>query len=306
MLGRALAIVGRSLDHGKGALQCLSQPMSDHHQPRGESHTGIFVMHEKLPRLHHHAETSHTEHGLSLIVDGYLRMEHGSELRVEPGSLLIIPAGAPHRPIEGRDLDLWLVGFCASCVRMDETQLLMQPFLQVRHGALPVVAIPSGKQRKLIRLFRELQAESERHAPDAPELSRCLLSLILGEVRRAMPMTNAGPSSGSLVADALAFIQQHCLEPISLKDVAASVYRTPSHVASTIKTATGYSVGDWIRSGRVGEATNRLAHTDASLDEIAAHVGWQDKTHFIRQFRKVHGVTPAAWRKQHAQSHVSD
>lgn len=262
-------------------------------------------MHEKRPRVHQHAESSHTEHGLTFIVDGFLRMEHGAEIRVEPGSVVLVPAGVPHRPIEGRNLEYWLVGFCATCVRMDETQVLMEPFVRARHGALPVVPIPSAKRRKLVRLFRELQVESERHAPEAPELSRCLLSLILGEVRRAMPMTNTTASDGSLVADALAFIQQHCLEAISLKDVAGAVHRTPSHVAATIKTATGYSVGAWIRSGRIGEATSRLAHTDSTLDEIAAHVGWQDKTHFIRQFRKVHGVTPAAWRRQHAQSHTS-
>lgn len=269
------------------------------------NHTGIFVAHETAQHVHPHGESSHTEHGLTYVTEGFLRMEHGTEIRVEPGSVIIVPAGAPHRPIEGRNLEYWLVGFCAACVRMDETQLLMQPFLQVRHGALPVVPILPSKRRKLVRLFRELKSESERHAPEAPELSRCLLSLLLGEIRRAMPMTNTSASDGSLVAEALAFIQQRCLEPISLKDVAGAVHRTPSHVASTVKTATGYSVGDWIRSGRIGEAATRLAHTDDTLDEIAAHVGWQDKTHFIRQFRKVHGVTPAAWRRRHTSSHAS-
>ncbi len=279
--------------------------MADTSSSPSGSHTGIFVVHEKHQRIHHHAESSHTEHGLTFVVDGILRMEHGTEIRVAPGSVVVVPVGAPHRLIEGRDLEYWLLGFCASCVRMDETQLLMQPFMQVRHGALPIVLVPAGKRRKLVRLYRELKAESERHGPEAPELSRCLLSLILGEVYRAMPMTRASVSDGSLVAKALAFIQQHCLEAISLKDVASAVHRTPSHVAATIKTATGYSVGDWIRSGRVGEAATRLAHTDASLDEVAAHVGWQDKTHFIRQFRKVYGITPAAWRKQHAHSHAT-
>ena len=45
-------------------------------------------------------------------------------------------------------------------------------------------------------------------------------------------------------------------------------------------------MGEWILTGRVAEAARRLAHTEDSLDEITHHVGWQDKTHFIRQFRK--------------------
>ena len=76
------------------------------------------------------------------------------------------------------------------------------------------------------------------------------------------------------------------------------MHRTPAHVTSTVKQATGYSVGEWITSARVAEAASRLAHTDDPLDAVAEHVGWRDKTHFIRQFRKVQGETPAAWRKR--------
>jgi AraC-like DNA-binding protein len=85
--------------------------------------------------------------------------------------------------------------------------------------------------------------------------------------------------------------------------VAAEVHRTPTHVAATIKAATGYSVGQWISAGRVAEAAARLAHTDESIDQITTRVGWQDTTHFIRQFRKAYGSTPAAWRRLHRARH---
>jgi len=264
---------------------------------------GIFVIHEKTPRLHSHAEVTHTEHGLTYLADGWFRMEHGSELTARAGSITIVPAGVPHRAIDGEDLEYWLVGFCATCARLDESQLLMAAFRNVRHGALPVVEIPEERRQRVVSLFGELRDECERAAPESPELMRSLLTLLLGEVHRSMPGSQDHTPEGSLVAEALAFVQRRCLEPISLKDVAAAVHRTPAHVAATIKKSTGYSVGEWIASGRVGEAANRLAHTDDSLDEIANRVGWQDKTHFIRKFRKAYGVTPAAWRRQHRSSH---
>jgi AraC-like DNA-binding protein len=34
------------------------------------------------------------------------------------------------------------------------------------------------------------------------------------------------------------------------------------------------------------------------VDIIAERVGYADVTHFIRLFRRVHGVTPAAWRRR--------
>lgn len=278
--------------------------MTSQHEEPLSGHGGTYVLHETLEVLEAHAETSHTDYGLTFLVDGWFRMEHGTEIYVEPGSVVLMPAGAPHRPMEGADLEYWLVGFCATCVKLDETHLLMQSFHRVRHGALPIIHIPRSKRRQLVRMFRDLHAESLRGTPESPELSRCLLLLLLGEIYRAMPKPAVEvPQDGSLVSSALAYIQQHCLEAISLRDVADFVHRTPSHVASTVKNATGHSVGTWINSGRLGEAANRLAHTDDSLDEIASNIGWQDKTHFIRQFRKVYGVTPAAWRRQNVLAH---
>lgn len=264
---------------------------------------GVFVVHERIDRLHPHAEVSHTEYGLTYLVDGWFRMEHGTQIKAEAGSITVVPAGAPHRPIDGRDMEYWLVGFCAICVQFDESQLLMSPFRRVRQGALPIVVIPRSRRRRMLQLFSELRDECGRAAPESPELVRSLLLLLLGEVRRAMPGADVAGVESSLVPDALEFIQQRCLDPISLRDVASAVHRTPAHVAATVKKSTGYSVGEWINSGRVGEAANRLIHTDDSLVEVANSVGWQDKTHFIRQFRKAYGATPAAWRKQHRPLH---
>jgi len=236
---------------------------------------------------------THTEHVLGYLVDGSVRMVSGAAIEAHTGDALLIPAGVPHRSLGG-DADRWTVGFCASCLRLDEEHPLMRPFRAVRCGAVPVLPIARGRRRRLARLFREMKEECERNAPESPELARSLLLLLLGELCRAMPQATH-PSS--LVAEALAVIQRRAFEPISLRDVAAAVHRTPAHVASEVKTATGYTVGDWLRAARVAEAAAWLAHSDETLDAIAERVGWRDKTHFIRQFRKVHGETPAAWRR---------
>ena len=274
-----------------------------HTEESFSGHGGVFVLHETVASLTAHAETSHTEYGLNYLVDGWFAMEHGGPIEVRAGELTVVPAGVPHRPLAGEQLEYWLVGFCPSCVGLDEGMLLMSPFRRVRHGVSPVVAIPPERRPHLLRLFGELAEELERGAPESAELARSLLLLILGEVRRAMPGADTPAARGSLVSEALEFIQRRCLDGISLEDVAAFVHRTPAHVAATVKKATGYTVGQWLTSARVAEAAARLAHTDDSLDDIAEHVGWRDKTHFIRQFRKAHGVTPARWRREQRARH---
>lgn len=262
------------------------------------SHGAVFVLHESVARFEPHPTTSHTEHGLTYLEEGWFELEHGRVVRGRPGTFTVVPAGIPHRPLGGRDMRYWLLSFCASCLELDETQPLMSPFRRVRRGALPVLDVPKGRRRKVVRLFREIGEEQTRDAPETAELVRALVLLLLGEARRAMPGDAPRGAGGTLVADALEMIQRRCLEPISLRDVAAAVHRSPAHVASVVKAETGYSVGEWLRAGRCAEAAARLTHTDDTLDEIAEAVGWRDKTHFIRQFKKAHGVTPAAWRRE--------
>ncbi len=251
----------------------------------------------KAPVLKAQAEVTHTDHVLSYMVAGSVRIQHGGPVLIEAGSVTLVPAGVPHRLLGGTDVEIWLVSFCAGCLSLDEHQPLMGPFYNARLGALPVVEIAEARRGRLVRLLADLHEELQATDTTSLELSRCALMLLLGEVRRGQNRLPPQPVSGSLVGDALAFIQRRCLQPISLRDVAAAVHRTPAHVATQVKGATGYTVGEWITSGRVAEAAARLAHTDDRIADIAEHVGWRDTTHFIRQFKKAFGTTPAAWRR---------
>jgi AraC-like DNA-binding protein len=248
-----------------------------------------------------YAEVTHTAHVLSFLVAGSIQIQHGGPVQIEAGSVTLVPAGVPHRVLGGTDVEIWLLSFCAGCLSLDEHQPLMAPFYSARLGALPVVEIAENRRGRLVRLLADLREELETHDATSLELSRCALMLLLGEVRRGHSRLEQQPVAGSLVGDALAFIQRRCLQPISLRDVAAAVHRTPAHVATQVKGATGYTVGEWITAGRVAEAAARLTHTDDRVAEIAEHVGWRDTTHFIRQFKKAFGATPAAWRRTQRQ-----
>ena len=163
---------------------------------------------------------------------------------------------------------------------------------------MPIASVAAGRRRKVARLYRELAEEERRAAPESPELSRALLFLLLGEAVRALPHTEGPVVPARLSALALEYNQKNATTGISLRDVARVVDRAPAHVATTVKADTGHTVGDWITAARLSEAAAQLRHTDASLNEVADHAGYQDTTHFIRQFKKAYGATPIAWRRK--------
>ncbi|MGH1343046.1 MAG: AraC family transcriptional regulator [Nannocystales bacterium] len=272
-------------------------------------HGGIVV--GQIPGMKMKAGTdpahavSHTDHVIFVVERGARQLELGGlTVRASAGSILLLPAGVPHRPLGSSDVEAWCVAFCASCLQLGEEQLLMSAFRRIRGGALPLAVPDEARRPHPARLCRELYEENERGAPESRELARSLLLLLLGEVHRAMPGPEYAAQQDSLVSDALEFIRRECLTPISLKDVAAAVHKSAAHLTTTVKAETGHTVGEWIRAGRLSEACNRLAHTDDSVEEVSAAVGWKDATQLIRQFRRAYGVTPAAWRRDIAAAHI--
>lgn len=267
-------------------------------QQPGPPHPSCYVLHETGVSTHPAPVAVHAEHGLVFARDGWFTMEQKYETLSLSGSVTIVPAGVPHRPLAGEDLDYWLLGFSAGGFGFDEAQAVMRPFAEVRLGASPVIQLNEASQARLQLWFETLAREAEGQNELTAEVQRSLITLILSEVSRAMPKADEDTQRSPLVATALRYIQRNSLSPISLSDVASAVGRTPPHVAAVVKSETGFTVGTWITSARVAKAAQLLQHTDMPVDQIAPHIGWQDTTHFIRQFRKIYGVTPAAWRKK--------
>jgi AraC family transcriptional activator of pobA len=265
--------------------------VSEAREPVGE----VAVAHRTmLGGAARHAPVTHAHAALAFYTDGHARMELDGRWELAPGDVLIVPAGAPHRRLAAKDAAFWGLGFCVPCfASLDGAAELLAPFERVRDGAAAVVSIPGERQELLASLFRELEART--HAPSA--VQRSLLTLVLDEVGRAA-RGHAGPPAGGsgVVVDALRYIERHCLRPLTLAEVAAAVGRSPAHVTTALRRATGRSAVAWIVAGRMAEARRRLLHSDEHVDVIAERVGYADPTHFIRMFRREHGTTPAAWR----------
>jgi AraC-like DNA-binding protein len=246
------------------------------------------------------APAVHTYVALALYVDGHGRVEHRGEFELRAGHLHLIPAGDAHRFLSASRLEAWGLGFCQTCLDPARYGDLLAPIDRIRHGASPVVELPATRQAYVLGLLQELEREQQAAAFAMPVVAESLLALVLAEVVRASGSARAAPQPRpSIVAEALAVIEARCLGPLSLQEVAATVRRTPAYVTTAVKQATGRTVGAWIVEGRLAEARRRLLGTDEYVEVIAERVGYADPSHFVRLFRRHHGVTPAAFRAQH-------
>jgi AraC family transcriptional regulator len=95
------------------------------------------------------------------------------------------------------------------------------------------------------------------------------------------------------------FIEQHHREQISLRHVASALGYSSSYLTSLVRTLTGKPLTAWIIERRIAAAQELLTDPCTTVAEVAATVGFGDKGHFSRKFKKIVGMTPSEWRRQH-------
>ncbi|MBZ4420710.1 AraC family transcriptional regulator [Myxococcus sp. RHSTA-1-4] len=235
-----------------------------------------------------------------LITGGESKVRHAGELVLRAGDVHLIPPGDAHRGGPA-DAEGWALAFHPEVLGGGEGDgaSRLGPLLRVRQGCHPVLRPTLTQRRRLTRWLRLLAEESARNERGGEEACIALLRLVLIELERmTAPAAVSEPPPVSLSRKALTYIEAHCLEPLSLAKVARALGRSPAYVAGLVRQETGRTVGEWILECRMAEARRRLRGTDERVDIIAERVGYADVTHFIRLFRRVHGVTPAAWRRR--------
>ncbi len=246
------------------------------------------------------APVTHSYAALAFYVGGRAEMElWGKPWHLREGDALLLPAGAPHRRLTVQGAELWGLAINVPCFASNDDTTLMGSFEQVRDGSSPVIPIPVDRHELLVTLFHEArQAHRASHAGDNLEsVQRSLLTLILAEVAKASSMSGTHTTvGGGVVVESLRFIERNRHRKVTLRDVATAVGRSPAYVTTALKRGTGRGATQWIISGKMAEARRLLLRSDEMVDIVAERVGYADATHFIRMFRREHGLTPAAWR----------
>ena len=73
---------------------------------------------------------------------------------------------------------------------------------------------------------------------------------------------------------------------------------SPSRLHQLFKDETGLPPGKYLHLLRMQQAKELLETSFLTIKEVMAKVGVADESHFVRDFKKVYGVTPAKYREQ--------
>jgi transcriptional regulator GlxA family with amidase domain len=86
---------------------------------------------------------------------------------------------------------------------------------------------------------------------------------------------------------------------IPVAELAQSVNLSTSRLRHLFKAETGLSPAQYLKAQRLDKSRQLLESTFLNLKEVMHQVGFSDRSHFMRDFRKAYGVPPLQYRKQY-------
>lgn len=85
----------------------------------------------------------------------------------------------------------------------------------------------------------------------------------------------------------------------TLNQIAANFHQSVSVLSKLIKQVTGFTFQELLLYKRCQTATALLSETDLPVEEIIAHVGYENQSYFYRLFKRQYGMTPNQYRTAH-------
>lgn len=122
------------------------------------------------------------------------------------------------------------------------------------------------------------------------------LLLWLAMQSRTAGRSPASPAGAGAIERSAALMQERLASPLSIADLADEVGLTQNYLARLFRQRFGMTMPHFLLTCRMNHAKHLLQHTTSPIATIAQRVGMPDAQHFNKQFRRLVGVSPSAYR----------
>jgi AraC-like DNA-binding protein len=227
---------------------------------------------------------------------------------IQQGSLFVICPGELHDCAEIGRAEGWVLLFTRAALEQSPESLafsrewlprhpLFGPFLSLAIRSRNPLRIAKQERARWSQRLTSLDAELRDKPPHYRHASRALLHLVLVDLARLLEPAELAIGDDPVLHPVFHFIEAQFRKPISLADVARAVGRNPAYITTTVRRRTGLTIGEWIAERRMAHARKLLqAGPRRNMPDLSLACGYDDPSHFLRSFKRMHGATPAQWR----------
>lgn len=245
---------------------------------------------------------SHSDLELMLQLDGSMHIETPEENFVSgEGDVVLFNSNLAHscyaveRPCRALVLQIDL-SFCKSYfpdirnIRFEASELTRQ-LPEREYGDLKEICYNIG-----YNYFGQRPAFEFRCMSDVNKLFSYLLThvpyRVLSDEEYLSDLNN-----GKRMERILAYVNEHYMEKLSLKDIAESEGLSLSYLSHLFKDSLDQNFQTYVNSLRFEHALYMIRKTDMRMIDICLQSGFSDSKYLNRMFRKVYGISPKEYRQ---------
>jgi AraC-like DNA-binding protein/mannose-6-phosphate isomerase-like protein (cupin superfamily) len=191
------------------------------------------------------------------------------------------------------------------CDGASDSAEYLAPFMLQDEKFPHVVAAKTGAPRQVLDMMLRIQSELPAASPRARLAIKTYLKMML------MNLVNEyTPYAGTVetfrrqqrdldrLRPLFRHLAENCGNAVQVHQAARVCGMSESHFMSFFKKVTGLSFVAYFNHFRIERAQTLLSKTDETLVSISQQVGFCDQSYFGAVFRKIVGMTPAAYRSR--------
>jgi len=259
-------------------------------------------------RFHSHEYTE-----LVLVTQGEGQHVTGVDTRViRAGDVFVIHTGQAHAYRELRGLEVINILYDSPVVLPPSLALAalpgyqalfaLEPLLRRRQGLDYRLSLGAADLTTACGLAEAMRGELAGRAPGYSALAGALMVQLAVFLSRCYSRVRAPePRALMRLGRVLTSMEEHLTEPLSLAGLARTAGMSRSTLTRAFRRILRRSPIEHLIRLRLERACVRLRETDDTVTEIALAVGFNDSNYFARQFRRLMGRTPRAYRREFLQ-----
>jgi AraC-like DNA-binding protein len=175
----------------------------------------------------------------------------------------------------------------------------LEPAWRTRHQFQSRLRLALRDLDPLLVMVEQLEEELRARAPGFAFLARALFMQIVGRLSRHYGQSRHPDARHLLqLAQTITHLETHSHETTKLNDLANRAGMSPRSFVRAFRAATGLPPIAYLIQLRLTRAAALLRATTEPVTEIAFRVGFNDSNYFIRQFTKLMGCPPRAYRRR--------